>query len=296
MNVTMTWWLLLLLSVTITCPAYASSNCDDLANGITTYDNITRSNIQALKKRIVGKACLNAIDARYALVYNAHIIENINVLNRLYKTATVHHCTFSKEIIPPVPITPASCNVVSAPSPPKPSPPKPKPPSPFPPKPPLPSPPKPSPPPLPPATSYATGGTPISITAADFNGDDIIDLAIANSFNNSVSVLLGNGDGTFVFQVAYATGDNPTSVTAADFNGDDHTDLVTANPVDNTVSVLLNNGNGTFAPQVAYVTSDDPQSVTAADFNGDGKLDLVTANYADSTVSILFGYGNGKFN
>ena len=78
------------------------------------------------------------------------------------------------------------------------------------------------------------------------------DLATANFFSDDVSVLLGNGDGTFAAQQTFAAGDGPDSVTTGDFNGDGLTDLATANSYSDDVSVLLGNGDGTFAAQQTF--------------------------------------------
>ncbi len=139
------------------------------------------------------------------------------------------------------------------------------------------------------AVNYATGsGTfPGSVAIADVNGDGKPDLATANEHSNTVSVLLGNGNGTFQNQVAYATGDTPFSVAIADVNRDGKPDLATTNANSNTVSVLLGNGNGIFQTEVAYATGTAPNSVVIADVNRDGKPDLATANPTSNTVSVL---------
>ncbi len=84
------------------------------------------------------------------------------------------------------------------------------------------------------------GSYPFSVAAGDFNGDGKVDLAVANEGSNSVSVLLGNGDGTFAAAQNFATGVNPWSVAVSDFNGDGKLDLAVANYGSGTVSVLLN--------------------------------------------------------
>ena len=117
---------------------------------------------------------------------------------------------------------------------------------------------------------------------------------MANNGSNTVSVLLGNGDGTFQPKVDYETGTYPTSVAVGDFNGDGRADLAVANSVSNNVSVLLGNGNGTFQAKVDYGVGTNPTSVAVADFNGDGKADLAVAS-GSNNVSVLLGNGNGTF-
>src|SRR5207248_320280 len=95
---------------------------------------------------------------------------------------------------------------------------------------------------------------------------------------NNVSILLGNGDGTFAAAVNYGAGTTPQSVAIGDFNGDGKADLAVANINSNNVSILLGNGNGTFAVAVNYVVGIRPLSVVIGDFNGDGKGDLAVAN------------------
>ena len=101
--------------------------------------------------------------------------------------------------------------------------------------------------------------------------------------DNDVSVLLGNGDGTFQNQVRYAVGTDPTAVVAGDFNGDGRTDLAVANAGSGDVSVLLGNGDGTFQNQVRYAVGYRPSALVAGDFNGDGRTDLAVANSAPTT-------------
>ena len=136
---------------------------------------------------------------------------------------------------------------------------------------------------------YPTGGYPNAVIAGDFNGDGILDLATANSEveTNTVSVLIGNGDGTFQTHVDYATGITPISLTAADINGDGYLDLAVTDYNADTVSVLLGNGDGTFQEHQDFPTGVGPIAVVAADFNGDGRMDLATANSLDNNVSVL---------
>ena len=136
--------------------------------------------------------------------------------------------------------------------------------------------------------------------AGDFTGDGRTDLAVLNlapglDGDGTVSVLLGNGDGTFQPQVTYAVGAEPWSIAAGDFTGNGRTDLAVANVGDNTVSVLLGNGDGTFQPQVTYAVGANPFGIMAGDFTGNGRTDLAVANVGDNTVSVLLGNGDGTF-
>src|SRR5207247_4337480 len=112
---------------------------------------------------------------------------------------------------------------------------------------------------------------------------------------NTVSVLLGNGDGTFRANTEFATGVSPQSVAIGDLNGDGRADLVTANAGyrGNTVSVLLGNGDGTFGANSEFATGDSPQSVAIGDLNGDGRAEWGEANGGSNGVSVLVGHGNG---
>ncbi len=130
---------------------------------------------------------------------------------------------------------------------------------------------------------------------AELTGDGIPDLVVANSASNTVSVLLGNGNGTFQAAKVYAVGSDPRGVAVAELSGDGIEDIVTANYGDGTVSVLMGNGNGTFAAQQTFAVGEGAYGVAVADLSGDGKLDVVTANESAGTVSVLLGNGDGEF-
>jgi hypothetical protein len=149
-------------------------------------------------------------------------------------------------------------------------------------------------------TDSAAGMGPQGVIAADFNGDGKLDLAITNSGDSTVSILLGNGDGTFTAQPnPLATGSVPYSLAAGDFNHDGNVDLVVtnfANGNPSTVSVFLGTGGGNFQmPAPPYPVGAGPISVITGDFNGDGFVDLAVANQNDHSVSILRGNGDGTF-
>jgi len=177
-----------------------------------------------------------------------------------------------------------------------------------------------------PVAYLSNGANETSVTVADLNGDGKPDLVIANfctsgdascgnnTLKGVVSVLLGNGDGTFQTAVTYGSGGyDPHWVAVADVNGDGKPDLVvanfcasscTGNPSPSLVSVLLGNGDGTFQPAVPYGTGGNGTfSLAVADVNGDGKLDIVTTNLCPSdssnctngSVGVLRGNGDGTF-
>ncbi|HEV2351742.1 MAG TPA: FG-GAP-like repeat-containing protein [Terriglobia bacterium] len=144
-------------------------------------------------------------------------------------------------------------------------------------------------------TVYPTGTSPVALVAADFNGDGKLDLAVVNnnpSGTGSVSILLGNGDGTFQSHVDYQVGAQPIGIVSADFNGDGKQDLAVANNLDSTVSILLGSGDGTFRTGVPIPLPGYPQTIAGGDFNGDGKQDLIVLN---TKVSVLLSKGDGTF-
>jgi hypothetical protein len=153
------------------------------------------------------------------------------------------------------------------------------------------------------------GYAPAAIAAADFNGDGHLDLAVADEGNATVSIFLGNGDGTFGPRTDYPTGNSPVWVSAADVNGDSVLDLEVANRTDNTVSVLLGNGitttstttgittvgNGTFGTQAIYPAGGEPTSIAVADYDINGLPDLAVTDLSDNAVSVLLNLGSGTF-
>ena len=146
----------------------------------------------------------------------------------------------------------------------------------------------------PPGSPNAVGGEPYGAATGDFNGDGFVDLVVQNYSTGNVSVLLGNGDGTFQPQVTYAVGALPERVLVADFNGDGILDLVVANTASGSVSILLGNGDGTFKPQVTYGAG-SPVGLGVMDLNHDGVPDIVAGDYYDNTVTVLLGNGDGTF-
>jgi hypothetical protein len=141
------------------------------------------------------------------------------------------------------------------------------------------------------------GFGPAAVAAADFNRDGHIDLAVAEQGNNSVSILLGKGDGTFQTRVDYSTGSFPVWVSTGDFDGDSILDLAVGNHNDDTVSIFLGKSDGTFAPAAipAMPAGGAPTSIAVGDYNVDGRLDLAVTDRTDNAVSVLLNLGGGLF-
>jgi hypothetical protein len=139
--------------------------------------------------------------------------------------------------------------------------------------------------------------SPYSMAVGDFNHDGNLDVAVVSYCcpASGVSILLGNGDGTFRPPVQYPVGDQPFSIVAADFNHDGNLDLAVANSLSNYLSILIGNGDGTFQPATETPPAAEFQTfITVGDFNGDGNLDLLSVqDHGD--VNVFFGNGDGTF-
>src|SRR5262249_15121378 len=138
-----------------------------------------------------------------------------------------------------------------------------------------------------------TGGE--FIVTSDFNGDGKLDFISAGQFGSGISLVLGNGDGTFQAPIVFAQGRAPATAVVGDFNRDGKLDLACTEifSLDHEVLVFLGHGDGRFQDPVPIPVGLQPWGLAVADFNRDGKLDLATANSASDSVSILLGNGNG---
>ncbi len=138
--------------------------------------------------------------------------------------------------------------------------------------------------------TFATGSNPWAIVAADFNADGKLDLAVANQDDSTLTILLGNGDGTFTAATGspVAVGGGPYALATADLNSDGKLDLVVANQDDSTLTILLGNGDGTFTPAAGSPIALDgvPDSVAVGDFNSSGRLGIAVATGSNVIVLV----------
>ncbi|HEY6763568.1 MAG TPA: choice-of-anchor D domain-containing protein [Candidatus Sulfotelmatobacter sp.] len=152
-----------------------------------------------------------------------------------------------------------------------------------------------------PAVNYSVGSLPFACAVADFNRDGILDIAVVNSdpysLPDTVSVLLGKGDGTFEPAVNYTVDNEPDAIVAVDLNGDGAPDIATADELGKTMDVLINkaDGSGTFNAPVAYAAGQAPRGIAAGDLRGIGKIDLVVANNLGNNVTVFLANGDGTF-
>jgi Flp pilus assembly secretin CpaC len=144
-----------------------------------------------------------------------------------------------------------------------------------------------------------SGSGPIAVTSGDFNQDGIPDLAIVNQTSNNVTVLKGNGDGTFTqFNGSpLPVGNLPVSIASGTLSGSTGPGLAIVNQKDQTITVYLGNGNGTFfkAPQSPLATDTTPTSVIIQDFLGQGLGGIAVTNTGAGTVTVYADEGSGSF-
>jgi Flp pilus assembly secretin CpaC len=163
-----------------------------------------------------------------------------------------------------------------------------------------------------PRTDFAVGNSPVALVTGSFNSknNSHIDIAVANhvdsTINNqaqsTISLLLGNGDGTFQTQtvVDLPAGSGPSALVAADFNSDSFLDLAVTDQTTDKISILLGNNDGTFQPEthVALPAGSGPVALLSGMFNSKSstdKIDLAVLNQTAKNVTILLGDGTGKF-
>ena len=146
-----------------------------------------------------------------------------------------------------------------------------------------------------PKVDYDAGDGPLSVVAADFDGDGIVDLAGTNRQSNDLAVFLGIGDGEFQAAGTFETGHGPWDALAADFDEDGYPDLAVTNEYHDSISILIGDDAGVFETAATLTVGDGPLGAVAADFDGDAHLDLAVGNYNSDDVWIFLGNGDGTF-
>jgi len=144
------------------------------------------------------------------------------------------------------------------------------------------------------ATNYVVGEEPRSIVIQDFDGDSNLDIITSNKVTDNISLLIGNGDGTFNSQVTFDVGDAPNEIIEADFDNDGFNDIATANKTSKDITVLLGDGAGSFSPKSTYSVNGTPYGLCQGDFNNDSLIDLAIASENEG-IEVLLGTGNGEF-
>ena len=132
-----------------------------------------------------------------------------------------------------------------------------------------------------------------SVAVADFDGDQLTDMALAHQV--SLFILPGRGVGQwprFEFDALRYESESFRSVITADFNGDGRPDLATSNIATRDVEIWYGNGDGTFQESVRYAVGALPFSLVSSDLNGDGLPDLMIANAGDNNISVLINMGD----
>ncbi|MFQ5588168.1 MAG: FG-GAP repeat domain-containing protein [Nitrospiria bacterium] len=165
---------------------------------------------------------------------------------------------------------------------------------------------KPAAPAFSPLASFAVGSDPRAVAVARLNTDPVPDIVTANWADDTVTVRLGNSDGTLQAATTYQTGPvgggplNPLDLVLKDMDGDGARDIVVANSAEESggagsVAVLLGNGNGTFQTAKTTAVGNRPVALVLDDLNKDGFQDAVTGDFISENISILPGKGDGTF-
>jgi len=159
-----------------------------------------------------------------------------------------------------------------------------------------------------PNAAFGVGTGPVAMVAADFRNTGLLDLAVVNEIDNTLTILLNQGAGTGNFVAASTLPIQlgparttapaiPPAITSAELTSSGFHDLLLTDPTTNEVIVLLSNGDGTFAAATGSPISVgmEPSAIVTADFNADGNQDFAVTNFTDSTVSLFNGNGMGGF-
>ncbi|BAY26625.1 FG-GAP repeat-containing protein [Calothrix sp. NIES-2100] len=142
---------------------------------------------------------------------------------------------------------------------------------------------------------FPVGSHPSSVLVKDFNGDDKLDLVVANVNDKNITVLLNDGSGNFKDPYHFTVETTPSSIAMGDIDGDEQDDLVVANADDKTISVLSRDDSGDFVNVAQIELDTKPSAVVVGDIDGDGIVDVVVADAENKNVSVFLNDGMGNF-
>ncbi|MCH7574689.1 MAG: VCBS repeat-containing protein [Candidatus Marinimicrobia bacterium] len=145
------------------------------------------------------------------------------------------------------------------------------------------------------SNSPAAGSQPFGAIPGDFNGDGMLDIAVANNASDNVSIFLNDGSGQFILDTTIAVGDGPEGLAAGDWDGDGDIDLAVAIRNVDSIVLLMNDGGGGFTVGSPVNVGDRPRAIGVGDWDGDGDLDLATVNEISDNLTILLNDGSGLF-
>ncbi|CAM4908130.1 unnamed protein product [Rotaria socialis] len=150
--------------------------------------------------------------------------------------------------------------------------------------------------------AYSTGydSSPVAMVVGDFNQDNSLDIAVANSGTDNVGIFLGIGDGTFTKQYTYSTSlnSNPSSIITGDLDNDNHLDLLVTNSGTGSIGIFLGNGNGTFSQQTTFSINSEfrPTYIQFGNFDQDTQIDVVVVvDPINDEIYIFLRYANKTF-
>jgi hypothetical protein len=143
--------------------------------------------------------------------------------------------------------------------------------------------------------TIGVGNFPWEVHSGDFDSDGDIDLVVANSVTNTISVLKNNGAGVFSLSTSVGAGSSPYNFETGDLDGDGDLDLIVSSYGSGSVTILKNDGAGTFTLTSSVGGVSTPQGITIRDFDGDGDLDFAVVKLGSNTVSIFKNDGSGIF-
>jgi len=140
-----------------------------------------------------------------------------------------------------------------------------------------------------------TGSAPDGIAVGDLNGDGVTDIVTADAGSDSMSVFIGNADGTYQPRKVLKTGRNPSSIALADLDNDGNLDAIVTNNDDNTATIWWGDGKGGFSTSTLLSTGSGPHRIATGDIDGDGNIDIAIVNETGTSATLFFGDGKRHF-